>query len=278
VPAGEHKVFARSSAFDKRYFPGVEDETLAVTVPVQSGQDTPGIDIQHDPNVSQRQIPSRLATPPSPVHVIPTRVVFDTTGTARPSLVTLDGLEVAGEPPFRMTGFLYSSATYFAGNNWRTDLETSASPLIFTVDVSGWHARSATVDGRDALDVPFVPAPGQEIVLTLTDRFTRVTGIVRDGLDRPTAEATVVVFGADRQFRSARSRRIRVVRPSSDGTYEVIGLPAGQYAVAALPDLPIEQALDPEFLERLSVTSVRARLVEEQTVERDVPVLGLLPR
>ena len=123
-----------------------------------------------------------------------------------------------------------------------------------------------------------MPAAKQEIVLTLTDRLTRVTGIVRDGLHRPTADATVVVFSTDRQFWSARSRRIRVVRPSSDGTYDVIGLPAGEYAVAALHDLPLEQRLDPEFLERVSVTPVRARLVEEQTVERDVPVLGLPPR
>lgn len=287
VPPGEHRVFARSSAFDKRYFPGVADETLALTVPVYSGQDTPGIDIRLESDVADRklpsapadhQLPSRPANRQLPIHIIPTRVVFDVTGTARPSLVTVDALEVAGEQPFRVIGFSPNSSMYFADNNWRSDLEASPSPHILTVDVTGWHARSAMVDGRDVLDVPFVPSAKHEIILTLTDRFTRVTGIVRDGLGRPTADATVVVFSADRQFWTARSRRIRVVRPSSDGTYEVIGLPAGQYAVAALEDLPVKQPLDPEFVERVSVTPVRARLVEEQTVERDVAVLRLPAR
>jgi hypothetical protein len=137
-----------------------------------------------------------------------------------------------------------------------------------------WVARSALVDGRDALDEPIDIAPEQtrEIVLTMTDRPARLKGTVTDPRGRPMAESDVIVFSADRRFWTVRSRRIRIVRPRSDGAYEVTGLPAGVYNAVATSGLVLDEKTDVAFFEALSSLATRVELVEGREITQALDV------
>jgi hypothetical protein len=120
------------------------------------------------------------------------------------------------------------------------------------------------VDGRDALDEPVevVPQQTREIVVTMTDRPSTLKGTVTDPRGRPMADTDVIVFSADKRFWTARSRRIRIIRPRSDGAYEVTGLPAGVYNVVATNGLVLDEKTGPAFFEALSSLATRIELSE----------------
>jgi protocatechuate 3,4-dioxygenase beta subunit len=122
-----------------------------------------------------------------------------------------------------------------------------------------WWLRSATSDGRDVLDVPLELTPGTspDVVFTLSDRRSSLSGRVADAEGRPTANAVVVAFSADRSHWRRESRRIRAARPAIDGAYELTDLPAGEYLVAAVPLMPTEAWRQPAFLEELAAAAVR---------------------
>jgi hypothetical protein len=105
---------------------------------------------------------------------------------------------------------------------------------------AGWFMRSEMVDGRDALDFPFEIGPDQrhEVVITLSNVTTELSGAVTDSRGVPSLDHTVVVFAADDQFWTKRSRRFLADRPDTRGDYHFSGLPAGEYIIALVdPDV-----------------------------------------
>jgi hypothetical protein len=130
------------------------------------------------------------------------------------------------------------------------------------------------VDGRDALDEPIeiVPQQAREIVVTMTDRPSKLKGIVTDPRGRPMAEADVIVFSADKRFWTARSRRIRIVRPRSDGAYEVTGLPAGVYNVVATNGLVFDEKTDVAFFDAISSLAIPVEIVEGREITQALDV------
>jgi protocatechuate 3,4-dioxygenase beta subunit len=122
-----------------------------------------------------------------------------------------------------------------------------------------WWLRSVTSGGRDVLDVPLELMPGAspELVFTLSDRRSSLSGSVQDGSGQPTANAIVVAFSADRSHWRRESRRVRAARPAIDGVYELTDLPAGEYLVAAVPPMPAAAWREAAFLEQLAAGAVR---------------------
>jgi hypothetical protein len=102
---------------------------------------------------------------------------------------------------------------------------------------SGWILRSEMVDGQDALDFPFTLRSGQhrDVVLTISNVFTDLSGRVTNARGQPSTAHTMVVFASDDRFWTPRSRRVLVDRPDIHGWYHFIGLPAGEYLVALAP-------------------------------------------
>ena len=137
-------------------------------------------------------------------------------------------------------------------------LTTSLPP-----EPGGWWLRSAMVNGRDVLDVPLQIEPDTQLagaVLTFSDRQTVLTGSIQvPAADSPSAY-TIVVFPDDRAMWLPRARRIRSVRPATDGTYEFRGLPPGAYRLAALTDVGPDDLMDPSFLAALAPASIRIDL------------------
>ena len=97
---------------------------------------------------------------------------------------------------------------------------------------AAWTVKSAILDGRDAIDLPFDVQPNQSIsgvVVTFTDRTTELSGTIRDAAGRPGAGYYVVVFSSDKTSWVQGRRLPAPVRSTTDGKFRFAGLPAGTY-------------------------------------------------
>ena len=112
-----------------------------------------------------------------------------------------------------------------------------------------------------------------------SDRAAAIGGHVSDATSASVSRYSVVVFSTDRRQWFARSRFLRLAQPAEDGSFEVTGLPPGEYWVAATD--PVEgndvsgDWLKPETLEQLSFRATRVTLTER---ERFMTVLRLVRR
>ena len=140
-----------------------------------------------------------------------------------------------------------------------------------------WTLRSAMVKGRDVLDFPLDIGPGEEVadaVLTFTDATQQVAGVLQDASGRPAPDYTIVVFASDKAYWTPLSRRIRTVRPGTDGRYTVANLPPGEYRIAALVDIAPGEANDPAFLEQLLPASYQFSLGDGERKVQDLRIAG----
>lgn len=142
-----------------------------------------------------------------------------------------------------------------------------------------WRIGSVMIDGRDLTDVPFDLKPGalpKSVVVTLTDRHQKLSGIIADSSGRPLTASTVLLFAVDRRYWYAQSRRVLAVRPSTDGSYEfsgLIGPSAGEYFLSVVSDLEPDQQYDPMFLEALAKAGpIRVALAPGETKRQDLKV------
>lgn len=141
---------------------------------------------------------------------------------------------------------------------------------------AGWSLRSATLDGRDTLDVPFEVQLGQPInglTVTMTDQLTELSGTVLDADGKPTSEYSMLAFPTDQTLWTTAPRRVSSpARLSSDGRYSITGLPPGEYYLAVLSDVRPGQLDDPTFLESLLASAVKVTLAEGERKEQNYQV------
>lgn len=136
----------------------------------------------------------------------------------------------------------------------------------------GGNLKSSIVLGRDSLDFPFEVAGDRDItdaVLTVTDKFTDLSGSVMDSSSKPVYDATVIAAAADPQYWTPGSRRIVTSRPGLQGRYEFRNLPPGDYYLAVVMDLESGGQFDPEFLKTLT-TGIRVTLSEGGRLSQDL--------
>jgi hypothetical protein len=100
--------------------------------------------------------------------------------------------------------------------------------------------------------------------VVLSQRVTSVTGrVISSG--RPTV-ASILFFAADRTAWYPQSRFFRRAVSAADGTFNVTGLPPGQYMVAAVIALPGDGRgndwQDPDYLDTLMVRARGVALSE----------------
>jgi hypothetical protein len=137
-----------------------------------------------------------------------------------------------------------------------------------------WTIASAVANGRDVLDSPLRVGAGEtlEWVVTYTDAPSQLIGTLRDARGRAAADYSLLVFPADRQYWQPGSRRIRMARPATDGTFSVTGLPPGEYLLAALTDLEPGEWNDPTLLAQLAPSSLGITLRAGTTTTQDVRI------
>jgi uncharacterized protein (DUF2141 family) len=140
----------------------------------------------------------------------------------------------------------------------------------------GWWLRSVMVNGRDVLDQPLeIDATVTEltgVVATFSDRHSELSGTLTTATGQPASEYVVVVFSADRSHWRPNARRVKAIRPSSDGNFSAADLPAGDYLIAALTDVEPDEWQQPAFLERLAPAAVRVTVAEGQKVRQDLQI------
>jgi hypothetical protein len=129
-------------------------------------------------------------------------------------------------------------------------------------------------------DVPLAQrAPSIRTNEVVSNAGAAISGHVTDAASVPVARYSVVVFPVDRSTWFVKSRVLKLARPTPDGSFEVTGLPPGEYFVAATD--PIEgsevsaDSLQAETLEQLSYRATRVLLTERQRV---ITVLRLIRR
>jgi uncharacterized protein (DUF2141 family) len=155
-----------------------------------------------------------------------------------------------------------------------TNLLPNAYAIALTLPenlADGWWPRSAIARGRDLLDVPLDLTAGgdaPEVVFTLSDRRPLLTGQVQNADGQPSPDCLVVAFSAEQAHWLPKSRRVRVVRPATDGHYRVEDVPPGEYYVSTIEDADEDQWYESAFLRRLAGTAVRVVIGEgEQKVQ-----------
>jgi hypothetical protein len=129
---------------------------------------------------------------------------------------------------------------------------------------AAWSPVSAVFGDRDVLDSLVEIAPGTTtgtLVVTFSDKTTRLSGKLETATGGAVSDVFVLAFAADPGLWGPYSRRVKAVRPSSDGTYAITGLPAGDYLLAAVTDVDQEDWQNPSFLEQLVPASVKLSLV-----------------
>ncbi len=139
-----------------------------------------------------------------------------------------------------------------------------------------WTLKSSVVNGKDAYESPLTITPDDNLewTLTFTDAPTTLTGIFQDRSGRAATDYYLVIFATDRSRWTPGSRRIRTLRPATDGTFVAKGLPAGEYYLAALTDLDSGESNDPTLLEQLAKTAATVVLREGETRNQDFRIGG----
>lgn len=141
--------------------------------------------------------------------------------------------------------------------------------LNLTGRMPGWFVKSAMVNGVDALDQPFELTSENigNVVITVIDRVTGVSGTVTGGTGAGT-EGTVIVFPAAYREWIARGmppRVLRNVRTQPTGAFSVTGLPARDYLIVAVTDADVPDLQNPAVYDALARAATSVTLVEGDT-------------
>jgi hypothetical protein len=269
VPAGQYEMSA-----------------LATVVPVSTppasraafDPNTPGVRIFYGSTtvVTDGAQPITVNVPTSPGGAIAIGLTFDAHTATLPVagqpyfISTLIG---PAEGPFAKTWSGSATIDGRAGTMRLQNLPPGRYVISSALRRGAWLPKSASIDGREMLDLPFDIASGGEVTasITLSDDATDLSGPVRRSDGTPASRATVVVFSADRRYWSPGSGRVRVTFADTSGSYRVQGLPAGEYFITAMAAADPETAwTEPAALETLMASAQRVALA---TAEKKVAAL-----
>ena len=191
-----------------------------------------------------------------PAATVSGRVVFESATRPAPEnqsqLVVLDAVPLRGASTLARHAFVNDEGALAIRGLARGEYFLRAGP-----PPSGWYLKSITSGGADLLSTPIdLRAAGDfdDLIVTYTDTPTMIGGAVYDSRRAPVATATVIVFPADASFRGTAGlgpERIRSVRADSSGAYQMVGLPAGDYLVAAIDESTADGWRDPARLDAL---------------------------
>ncbi len=130
---------------------------------------------------------------------------------------------------------------------------SGAARLRATVP-DGWAVTSMLHDGHDVTDTVFELKSGEVlsgVQVVLTSRVNSIGGQVVDEKGTPITDGTIIVFATDSEKWSEDSRFVRSVRPDQQGSYQIRGLPPGEYFAVAIDYVEEGMWNDPEYLDAI---------------------------
>jgi hypothetical protein len=183
-------------------------------------------------------------------------------------------------------GFTPNPRPHFSGPDTAGLLEFGAmgdiTPGTYLFDLpdttpgQGLWLRSAIVSGQDVLDAPLVLTADTPLVvdatLTLTRRHTSLAGRLQTSTRQPAVDYTVIVFTTNRAWWGPITRRVRTVRPATDGAFAFHDLPPGEYFLAALTDVEPDGWQEPGVLDSIAAVAMRVTLNEGEEMRQDFQI------
>ncbi len=142
-----------------------------------------------------------------------------------------------------------------------------------TVSSPGWMTKSIVTGGRDVADTVLTIGDSgvTDLVVTLTDHASELSGRLLDAAGQPNGGYYVVVFPTDQSL--WRQGRVRCRRPCARRATAPINLralPAGSYYVAALTEFDAADLTDAAFLQALITSAIRVPLAEGEKKTLDL--------
>ena len=135
----------------------------------------------------------------------------------------------------------------------------------------GWSLKAILLNGRDIIDdVLTLGLPAQslkDVEVVMTRQASRISGRVIDDRGTGAGGRAVLAFAVDADKRDEDSRFFGVARSARDGSFDLAGLPPGDYFVVSDRMRDADDWHDPELLEALARSAQRVTLVEGQTVQ-----------
>lgn len=154
-------------------------------------------------------------------------------------------MSMRGGPARPTADGTFTSGGYPAGN-YR--LTVTASPA--------WIVKSIMTGGRDLAQAPLElkDVDVSDVVITMTDKISGLSGTVRDGAAPATAATVIAITSKYRDATSASmlTSLFRIIPASKKGTYTLGGLASGDYYVVAVNDSDVGDLSSRDALEALA--------------------------
>jgi protocatechuate 3,4-dioxygenase beta subunit len=230
-----------------------------------SGDDVSGLALalQPAPHVSGRIVPPVSTGAPTDLTKIRVRLIQ--AGAATSTVIT-PGLNPASLP---VIGVVRADGTF--------EIE-GVIPAEYRISTTGqpsaWKPKTAMYGGQDLFDTPIeitsIDIAGIEIAFS--DQASQLNGRLQHADGSPASGYFVVAFPTDRSLWLPQSRRLRSVRPGTDGQFRLDDLPAGDYYLAALTDADSDDWQSPEFLAQAVAAAVKVTLAEGEKKTQDLRI------
>ena len=174
------------------------------------------------------------------------------------------------ETPFGEAGQVSAPATKGATSTFST-VAAGGQYIARPYQSGGWFVQSVTLGGKDITDRAFdLQADATSLVVTYTDRPSKVSGTVTDEQGSTSATAVVLVFPVDPRKWSgygASPRTLKSALATRVGVYTIDHLPPGDYYAIAIGAADIDGWKDPATLEALATQATRLTVAAGDTLK-----------